>query len=87
MLYRQKLAPEDAAPFNSTTFVQGVARGGVEEGFDSLPPGGSAYYAWDEPTAPHKMWVRLLPGDPHFVDMSTHEYHLDDLRVSRVVTA
>lgn len=60
--------------------------------WDTLVPGTTAEYAWDEPMSAHRLRVVLESATEAFRDAAVQEYNLDDIKVHKpshlhVVTA
>lgn len=49
--------------------------------WESVEPGHSVDYAWEEPTMPHKLCVLLETEGGAFRDASEHDYNLDVIKV------
>ena len=49
--------------------------------WDTLTPGSTAEYAWDEPMAAHRLRVVLESATEAFRDAPVQEYNLDDIKV------
>ena len=52
------------------------------EAWESVDPGHSVDYAWEEPNMPHKLCVSLETDGVAFRDASEHEYNLDVIKVA-----
>lgn len=50
--------------------------------WDTLTPGNTAEYAWDEPMAAHRLRVVLESATEAFRDAPVQEYNLDDIKVT-----
>lgn len=50
--------------------------------WDTLTPGSTAEYAWDEPMAAHRLRVVLESATEAFRDAPVQEYNLDDIKAS-----
>ena len=50
--------------------------------WDTLTPGCTAEYAWDEPMAAHRLRVVLESATEAFRDAPVQEYNLDDIKAS-----
>lgn len=50
--------------------------------WDTLTPGNTAEYAWDEPMAAHRLRVVLESATEAFRDAPVQEYNLDDIKVA-----
>ena len=50
--------------------------------WDTLVPGTTAEYAWDEPMSAHRLRVVLESATEAFRDAAVQEYNLDDIKVS-----
>ena len=48
--------------------------------WDTLTPGSTAEYAWDEPMAAHRLRVVLESATEAFRDAPVQEYNLDDIK-------
>ena len=51
------------------------------ESWESVEPGHSVDYAWEEPNMPHRLCVSLETDGVAFRDASEHEYNLDVIKV------
>lgn len=51
------------------------------ESWESVDPGHSVDYAWEEPNMPHRLCVSLETEGVAFRDASEHEYNLDVIKV------
>jgi len=51
--------------------------------WDTLTPGNTAEYAWDEPMAAHRLRVVLESATEAFRDAPVQEYNLDDIKVDK----
>lgn len=51
------------------------------ESWESVDPGHSVDYAWEEPNMAHKLCVSLETEGVAFRDASEHEYNLDVIKV------
>ena len=49
--------------------------------WDTLVPGDTAEYAWDEPMSAHRLRVVLESATEAFRDAAVQEYNLDDIKV------
>lgn len=54
--------------------------------WDTLTPGNTAEYAWDEPMAAHRLRVVLESATEAFRDAPVQEYNLDDIKVCKSYT-
>ena len=54
--------------------------------WDTLTPGSTAEYAWDEPMAAHRLRVVLESATEAFRDAPVQEYNLDDIKVDKPYT-
>jgi hypothetical protein len=54
--------------------------------WDTLTPGNTAEYAWDEPMAAHRLRVVLESATEAFRDAPVQEYNLDDIKVDKSYT-
>ena len=54
--------------------------------WDTLTPGNTAEYAWDEPMAAHRLRVVLESATEAFRDAPVQEYNLDDIKVDKPYT-
>lgn len=52
----------------------------VTSDWDTLTPGSTAEYAWDEPMAAHRLRVVLESATEAFRDAPVQEYNLDDIK-------
>ena len=52
--------------------------------WDTLTPGHTAEYAWDEPMATHRLRVVLESATEAFRDAPVQEYNLDDIKVTKL---
>lgn len=54
--------------------------------WEGVGPGQRRDYAWDQPMGSHRLCVSVRDASAAFRDVTTHEYSLDVIRVSSMVS-
>ena len=78
--HEQKLCSLDRCEHVTVKFQQRDLE--TANDWDTLTPGNTAEYAWDEPMAAHRLRVVLESATEAFRDAPVQEYNLDDIKVA-----
>ncbi len=61
-------------------------RDALRQDWEGVGPGQRTDYAWDQPMGSHRLCVSVRDASAAFRDVTTHEYSLDVIRVSSMVS-
>ena len=61
-------------------------RDAPRQDWEGVGPGQRTDYAWDQPMGSHRLCVSVRDTSAAFRDVTTHEYSLDVIRVSSMVS-